>query len=272
MKLPTYIVGIHGVPRSGTSWLGQLFNSSPYVAYRFQPLFSYAFKDRLDENSSLEEIDKFFEDILNTTDDFVLQRGEKKISKTCPEFHKGNKITHLFYKEVRYHNILRNLLEKKSGIKIVGIVRHPCAVINSWLRAPREFRKEWDPLNEWRNAPEKNQNRKEEFNGFEKWKEVAEIFMNLKGTFTDQFYLLKYSELNNDPLNTTQKLFEFCNLILEDQTVRFIVESTQVDDEDPYGIYRKKRNDDKWQQELAPVIRDAIIKEINNTDYEQFLT
>ena len=34
-------VAIFGVPRSGTSWLGQIFNSSPMVAYRFQPLFSY---------------------------------------------------------------------------------------------------------------------------------------------------------------------------------------------------------------------------------------
>ena len=36
-----------GVPRSGTSWFGELFNSSPRVAYRFQPLFSYAFKDAI---------------------------------------------------------------------------------------------------------------------------------------------------------------------------------------------------------------------------------
>lgn len=49
-------IAIFGVPRSGTSWLGQLFNSSERVAYRYQPLFSYAFKGRLNENSTLDEI------------------------------------------------------------------------------------------------------------------------------------------------------------------------------------------------------------------------
>ena len=40
-------VAIHGVPRSGTSWIGEIINSSPNVLYKFQPLFSYALKDFL---------------------------------------------------------------------------------------------------------------------------------------------------------------------------------------------------------------------------------
>ena len=38
-------LALFGCPRSGTSWLGQIFNSAPDVAYRYQPLFSYEFKD-----------------------------------------------------------------------------------------------------------------------------------------------------------------------------------------------------------------------------------
>ena len=38
-----HIVGVHGVPRSGTSWLGQILNASKKVNFKFQPLFSYAF-------------------------------------------------------------------------------------------------------------------------------------------------------------------------------------------------------------------------------------
>jgi len=65
---------IFGVPRSGTSWLGQIFNSSPNVAYRFQPLFSYAFKSRLNEHSTADDIENFSRDILNTSDEFVTQK------------------------------------------------------------------------------------------------------------------------------------------------------------------------------------------------------
>jgi len=54
-------IALHSVPRSGSSWIGQILNSSPKVNYKFQPLFSYAFKGYLDENSSRERIDEFFE-------------------------------------------------------------------------------------------------------------------------------------------------------------------------------------------------------------------
>ncbi|MDH5934310.1 hypothetical protein, partial [Vibrio splendidus] len=53
-------VAIHSVPRSGSSWLGEIINSSPQVNYSFQPLFSYEFKSYLNENSSLENINNFF--------------------------------------------------------------------------------------------------------------------------------------------------------------------------------------------------------------------
>ena len=56
-------IAIHSVPRSGSSWLGQILNSSPKVCFRFQPLFSYAFKDYLNEKSSQEDIMTFFEQI-----------------------------------------------------------------------------------------------------------------------------------------------------------------------------------------------------------------
>ncbi len=38
------IIGLHGAPRSGTTWIGQIFNSAPQVAFRFQPFFAHAFR------------------------------------------------------------------------------------------------------------------------------------------------------------------------------------------------------------------------------------
>lgn len=48
-----------GVPRSGTSWLSQIFNSHPSIVMRFQPLFSFGHKGRLSENSSESDIALF---------------------------------------------------------------------------------------------------------------------------------------------------------------------------------------------------------------------
>ena len=66
-------IAIHSVPRSGSSWLGQIFNSSVKVCFRFQPLFSYVFKGYLDEKSSREDILTFFKLIAKSNDDFLLQ-------------------------------------------------------------------------------------------------------------------------------------------------------------------------------------------------------
>jgi hypothetical protein len=66
------IVTIAGVARSGTTWLGEILNSSPHVAYRFQPLFSYAFKDRVGVNSTREEYEAFLRELRRATTFFLL--------------------------------------------------------------------------------------------------------------------------------------------------------------------------------------------------------
>lgn len=149
-------IAIHSAPRSGSSWVGQLFNSSPKVSFKFQPLFSYAFKGGLDENSSKNDIEIFFDEISKSNDDFLLQK-DKVESGIYPKFDKDHMITHVAYKEVRYHHILENLLQQDSELKVIGIIRNPFSVINSFLQSPREFRRDlgWSELEEWRLASKK---------------------------------------------------------------------------------------------------------------------
>ncbi|NJL77038.1 MAG: hypothetical protein HC892_20515 [Saprospiraceae bacterium] len=81
-------------------------------------------------------------------------------------------------------------MNQDKGVKIVGLIRNPLSVINSWLKAPKEFKRElgWNELEEWRYAPSKNLDRKEEFNGFEKWKEVALLFIQLQQVYPEKIY------------------------------------------------------------------------------------
>ncbi len=236
MNTNLYKIAIFSVPRAGSSWLGQIFNSSPNVAYRFQPLFSYAFKDLLNENSTFDDIEKFHLDIFNTKDSFVLQHTNVS-GKDNPKFNK-KEITHLVWKEVRYLHIISNLLEK-CDIKIISLVRNPLAVINSWLRSPKEFRRDlgWNEVKEWRYATLKNNSRKEEYNGFEKWKESTELFLNLKEKYPNNFYLVKYNVLLHKTLVEIKKIFNFCNLAVDEQTKNFIKNSKTQDDNDPYGVF-----------------------------------
>jgi len=262
-------IGIFGTPRSGTSWLGHIFNSHPDVALRFQPLFSYGHKGSLTAQSSAEEIRTFFEEILHTKDAFATMTSERQ--KNYPAFQKSAQPTHIVFKETRYLHVIENMLTQCSEVKIIGIVRNPLAVLASWVSAPKEFNPEWDIHSEWRGAPSKNQNRPEEFFGFDKWKESAEAFLRFKSQFPQQFILVRYDELNRAPLDTTRKLFDFCGLEVCGQVEDFLSASKSRHDSDPYSVFRAKASDDRWQGVLPDEIVKQIMLELKHTSLDIFL-
>jgi len=233
------VVAIHGAPRSGTSWLGQLFNSSEHVAYRYQPIFSYAFKDRLTSSSNETQIEYFFDDLLQTEDDFVLQRGDASLPGYTLDFPKTN-VTHLVYKEVRYHQLIGNLLDCFPRLRLVALIRDPRAVISSWLRAPREFEPSWRAIDEWRYAPGKNGGHPENWYGFERWKELAHLFLDLRKRHPSRVYIVRYEALAAAPIETLSRLFDLCGLPITSQVRNFVCETTKRDDNHPYGVFRSR--------------------------------
>ncbi len=264
-------IAIHSVPRSGSNWLGAIIDSNPHVIFKHQPLFSYAFKDYLDEHASTEDIHLFFEKIAVTKDEF-LDRSVKKHKEIVPVFTKQSPTT-IVYKEVRYHHLLQNMLRQDKALKVIGLIRNPCGVINSWLKAPREFKKElgWKAEEEWRYAPKKNCGKPEEFNGFEKWKEVAYLFQDLKSQYPDRFFLITYHDLLNRTNKSVQKIFDFCNLKMADQTIEFIKTSRNKRGKDTYGVYRTKKTDNQWISELPQHIQETIQEILKGTSLEKYL-
>lgn len=157
-----HTLSIHGVPRSGTSWLGQIFDSHPEVAYRHQPLFAYRLKDRLNLQSIPGDVSRFLHEVYEVSnDEFIL---DIKRREPAPEFWqravKANRPRYLVVKMVRYRHLLRLFFENIEDVRIIGIVRNPCAVINSWLQAPKEFRAGWKAHEECRYAAKKNPGRR----------------------------------------------------------------------------------------------------------------
>lgn len=262
-------IAIHSVPRSGSTWLGQIFNSCPFVSYRYQPLFSYAFKGRLNPRCSLDEIVNFFDELNLSSDPFINQT-EAVENGICPKFTKKPVSEFCVYKEVRYHNILENLLNTDPEILVIGLVRNPLSVLSSWLLAPREFNPNWDVQREWRWAPSKNANRPEEFFGFEKWKEVTQLFIRLQKEFPTRFYLVKYLDLLTKTQATIEQLFDFCQIPFCQQTERFLAFSKSREHENEYSVFKKKEDDDGWKQNLPSEISDEIATELSETFYAEF--
>ena len=265
-------IALHSVPRSGSTWLGAIFDSHPEVVYKYQPLFSYRFKGCLTPASSEGDIVTFFADMANTADDFTDQ-VEAKNKGIVPSFDKADVIKAIVYKEVRYHHILANMLEKDSNLKVIGLIRNPLSVIYSWLNAPKEFRadKGWKIEEEWRLAPKKNLNKPEEFNGYEKWKEVALLFEHFERAYPEQFFLLTYNDLLANTSKMVQELFAFCGLNYHERTDAFIQSSKAATVKDAYSVFRKNQRDDKWRGRLANEIVAHICTDLAGTNLQKYL-
>lgn len=261
------------MPRSGTSWVGQILDSSPQTAYRFQPLFSWAFKNNIGPGSTKNECEDFFKRVYDSSDAFLLQTERKSRGEYPTFIQKDPRPPVLAIKMVRYHHLLPMLLEYFNDIlQVVFIVRHPCGVINSWLKNPKEFFKTCIPGEEWDLAKSRNQGRPEEFWGFDGWRRAFEIYSAIKAAHPRSTYSIIYEKFVEHPLKQAKDLFSFLKLDFTSQTENFILESTQTNNEAPYAVFKTKHVKDDWKHELDPVIRDAILNRIrqmpNKIDFE----
>ncbi|GGF22687.1 hypothetical protein GCM10010954_21890 [Halobacillus andaensis] len=265
------IISIHGAPRSGTSWLGQLFDSSPETVYKFQPLFSYKFKNRVLPHSTKGEIDQFFKELYVTKDVF-LDQADKKKTGFYPSFKSKDYNPHsLVMKMVRYHYMIPSFLKHFENTKVVGIVRNPAAVMNSWRKAPREFLPEWDFEEQWYFGESKNLFRPEEWYGFNKWKELTNLFLYMESKYPKKFKVVRYENLVRDTNNVIDDLFEFASLTKNSQTNDFIGKSKSLHHEDVYSVFKGKKDIQEWERELPDNIINRIYTEVKDTRLHRFL-
>jgi hypothetical protein len=241
-------VAVFSVPRSGSSWLGQLINSSENVAYSFQPLFSYKFKDALNDSSDKSEVVRFFNDICKTDDVFVRGGMGGGVSFEKKE------ITHSVFKEVRYLNLIEHLHRTDDELQFVFLVRNPIDVISSWVNAPKEFDTSWDINEELVEAANKNQGKPEEYYGLGKWVEACNIFSSIE----DRSFIIRYEDLVKDTAQEVSNLFGFLGLEFGEQTKNFIEDSTTKHSEDPYSVFKGKRSKNTLPSSIITRIESTV--------------
>ena len=259
------VVALYGVPRSGTSWLGQIIDSSPEVVYCFQPLFSYRFKNRINTESTQDDMRIFFDELYLADDDEFLNQIRQRKSGIYPYFErKENSPSILAYKEVRYCYTVPILLQKYENIRIIGIVRNPYDVLESWINAPSEYKPEWDIYEEWDLAIKKNEYRPENYFGYYKWKEFLKMNLDMQQCYPDRFKSVRYEDLENNTVNAVQELFQFAGIPYVEQTGEFIKMSQSKTVEDAYGVYRKKGQEKIRKYFLPEDIKKKIAADLND--------
>lgn len=264
------ILIIAGVARSGTSWLGEIINSSPDVAYRFQPLFSHAFKNRIGIDSPREAYESFLQEAYVSQDPFLLQT-DKRIAGIYPTFAKHPEPSCLALKKARYHYLHIKFLAHFEQLKLLAIVRNPCAVLASWMANPKEFPPGSDPWAEWRLGHCKNQGLAENFFGFYKWRETTNIFLDLQAQYPNRVRLVRYEDLIENPRLVAGSIYDFARLEVGAQTEAFLAECNSSHSESPYAVYKSKSVRDRWRQTLDPRIIRDVHEELKDTRLETFL-
>lgn len=236
------IIGIFGVPRSGTSWLGQIFNSSPETRFAYQPMFTERFRDQIHPRSSAEEMRNFLQRIYSAQEDFLTQKDGMDKGQAL-SFKKDCKNPPIFvFKEVMYLYMIPRFLRNLPEMKIIMLLRNPYDVLRSWYNAPKEFYPEWDIKKEWLFAHNKNWFLPERYYGYHRWKESIVLANELREEFPDRAYVIRYEDLDESPFDYAQELFWFCGIEWQDQTKKFIHLSRSKTEESPYSIYRNPRD------------------------------
>jgi hypothetical protein len=270
MKQLEGILSIHGAPRSGTTWLGRLLALHPEAVFRYQPFFAYEFKGRVEPNSGQKEIRRLLDEVFTTNNPFVLQSGEASLGEALagPEKRKPR---FMVMKSVRYHELILPLLNADPRAKIIGIVRHPCAVINSWLRTAREFQPGWSPLAEWRFAGSKNRGSSSEYWGFERWRRLTNDFLELEREHPNRFYLIQYEQLVANLRPNIERLFRWTGYPATQDVLEAAIKSQQSRNQaHDYGVRKHPGVAQRWRDELEPEIRKSIERELLGPQLSRF--
>ncbi len=265
------ITWVCGMPRSGTSWLSQIFNSHPDVRFKLSPLFSYRFKNAVGAEDSATRWEEFFTKVYETPDPFIDQTYRVE-DGSYPRFeHKRSHPSHLVIKETRFHHLTEELLAKVPRLRLVYIVRHPAGAIHSWLTAPREFHSHADPLVEWRCGRHRKTAREESW-GFDDWMAVSRQYLRLQRSSPARVHILVYEKLVSDPREEVRRLFDFCNLDWNPQTDEFLDQCHDEAHPSEYAVFKKPQVSDRWRTELDPRIACPILDELRNSELAGLFT
>ncbi|RJP38315.1 MAG: sulfotransferase [Desulfobacteraceae bacterium] len=263
------IIWLTGMPRSGTTWISQIFASHPDIRVKFCPLFSYSFKNALDESATQAQWQDLFSKVFVTKDEFMDQEHLRK-KGLVPAFAKNPDPKTLLIKSNRFHHLTEGILKKCPDIKFISIVRHPCAVIHSWLSNPLEFPAGEDPKRQWRSGACRKTG-SGEFWGFDDWKKVSLMHLRLASEWPARFFIQRYEKFLKDPLKTSQVLFDGLDLDLTQATRDFILTSQNRHDNRRRSVFRDPAKLPDWKTGLDQQIAAQIYTELKDTEFSVFL-
>lgn len=272
MNKPKKIIWLTTMPRSGSTWVSQIFAASSSVKVKFCPLFSYTFKNKMSKKSTPQEWVEFFNKVFITSDEYMDQRHLTTKGLIPENIHNDHNQEILLIKSNRQHHLTESILKKLPNIQFVAIVRNPLSVINSWITNQTEFPANEDPLLQWRSGEcRKKNNPVGEFWGFDDWIKVTQMHIQLAEKYPDRFNIYRYEDILASPFSMARTIFNTLDIDFSDEVKEFISLSRAKHSDNPRSVYKSKIDPNRWKKQLPPVIVNEIYNDIKGTSLERFL-
>ena len=258
------------MPRSGTNWGSQILASCPDVRMKFCPLFSYEFKNRLDERSTTEEWEQLFAEVYSTRSSYLDQDYLRRDGLVPTFENRAEQPTVLGIKSTRYHDLAGGLIGRWPSFRLIALVRHPVAAIHSWLTSGHEFPTEAEAREQWRSGMCRKGG-PGEFWGYDDWKTTTREYLRLSEAYPEQVRLLAYDRLVRDPLSEVRALFRWAGLCFAGQTEDFLARSSSGGDRHGRSVFKSPSVAERWRAEAEPWLVQAIKDDLHDDPLGRFL-
>jgi hypothetical protein len=260
-----------GMPRSGTTWLSQILESSPDILVRLSPNFSHALKNKLSPLSTMAEWRDVLRAVCRTDDPFLTLDILRDTGELIRFPDAGSRVaTHLVLKDTRFHAVYRAGMRRMPKARTIYIVRHPAAVLWSW-KSCREFPVGADFKTEWRSGACRKKGSEGEYWGFEDWKNLTLSYCELAASHPDRYRIVRYEDVVDRAMQEIETIFSFMGIPLPGHTLDFIETTHSRHDDRPYSIFKSKSVAHAWRGHFPADILSQISAEVKGTCLERFV-
>jgi len=258
------------MPRSGTSWLAQIFASHPEALLKLDPLFSYSFKNAIAAESSDDEWLALFAAVATTADEYMDQDFLRR-DGLVPTFDAKAAVPSLLaIKANRHHGLLARMLELPLDLRLVLVVRDPRTTIASWVNNPTEFPADADIAAEWRSGSCRK-GAPGEYWGFDDWLAVTRQYVDLASTHPEQVRVVRYEDLLHEPVQGAAELLGWCGLAMHPQTEAFLTATSTEHDDRPRSVFKAPDQLAARPVRLDPAIQQEIVADTIAAGLEHYL-
>lgn len=312
------VILLFGMPRSGTTWLGKIFDSSPSVLYRHEPdswiklsklgLYEEAdsathYQDYiLDYMGRLEHLNRppiatklpLFSKHFSTSVRFFAHKasvyGALLLSRInsnmvppvlSPITTSKSSEMSIAWKSIESLGRMGLMLRCAPNCKGIHIIRHPCGYIASVMRGEekKRFSSSASTSEDYGMLLALVQTKNAQKYGVDekalramspvqrlawRWLLVNDKTINDLQDF-ENYMFFRYEDLCDQPLEMSQKLFEFADLSWSQQTEDFVRSSVKSENDSYYSVFKNPQlSANSWRDYLKPKqireIEEVVVK------------